>query len=215
MKKQNSDPLTRRICILAAIVTLAVLAAVFAVTAHKRASIAPVYQMKVAGLAAQTPAEAQAQCRAESGKFEVIEKKYKDVCWVWCENEDLFLVKTSAVQLVGDSKFKDFTAISFRDRHGNSREGYIVRIDKEGNELGRIALEKAEVYDFESVSMSIRESLRSGKLAFENAVYLWEKGSGEVLAVKPDSYETAADNIVTFADDGGRTRICYILDTKI
>ena len=214
-KNNNSDPLKRRICITAVIFTLAVLAVIFALIQHQRSSIAPVYEMKVSGLTANTPNEAQAQCRAQSQKFAEIKQKYRGVCWVWCGNENLYLVKSSAAELMADSEFEGFTEISFRDRRGSTHDGYIISIDAEAKELGRIELEPADEYDFERVSMSIREGLRSGSIAFENAVYLWEKGSAEVLAVRDGSFEIMEENIAAFLDDGGRERVCYILDTGI
>ena len=60
-----------------------------------------------------------------------------------------------------------------------------------------------------------RTAVASGEISYENAVYLWEKDSTEVIAVRADSYQTVQDNIVSFTDDGNVTHTCYILDTKI
>lgn len=214
-KKSRSELLKRHIYITAAVLTLAALALVFSLVKHQQAAVAPVYVMKVSGMTAQTPEEAQAQCRQEYRKFKDISDEHSDVSWAWSESGELYLVKTSAVTLMAESKYPDFSEIKFKDRRGAAHVGYIVDITDEPKELCRIELEPAEEYKLEQVSMSIRERLRSGEISCPDAVFLWEKGSGEVLAVKKDSYEIIEKNIVSFADDGGRVRICYILDTKI
>ena len=63
--------------------------------------------------------------------------------------------------------------------------------------------------------MSIRVALRSGEISYENAVYLWEKDTDLVLAVRPDTYKTVEGSIVSFTDDGNVAHTCYILDTEI
>ena len=66
-----------------------------------------------------------------------------------------------------------------------------------------------------AISAGFGGGLRSGEISYEDAVYLWDKDSTEVIAVRADSYQTVQDNIVSFTDDGNVTHTCYILDTKI
>ena len=49
--------------------------------------------------------------------------------------------------------------------------------------------------------MTVRVGLRSGDIKYENAVYLWEKDTDIVLAVRPDTYKTVEGSIVSFTDD--------------
>ena len=62
--KKRSRSNSKQVYIICAIVTLAVLGVIFGIHEYKIAQIAPVYQIRVDGLDAATPAEAQAACRA-------------------------------------------------------------------------------------------------------------------------------------------------------
>lgn len=212
-KRQGSSPAKRTYIAFAAI-TLAVLAVVFAVIMQSR-SKTPVYVLEVNGLDAETPAEAQIECRAEHEKFAKPLQNNTGCAWVWCGDNKLYLVKTTALRINTKDETQNFTAVTFDGGEGKRLEGYIIEPETPPTELGRIVLEGGEKYNFESVSMSIREGLRSGEISYENAVYLWEKDSTEVIAVRADSYQTVQDNIVSFTDDGNVTHTCYILDTKI
>lgn len=212
-KRQGSSPAKRTYIVFAAI-TLAVLAVVFAVIMQSR-SKTPVYVLEVNGLDAETPAEAQIECRAEHEKFAKPLQNNTGCAWVWCGDNKLYLVKTTALRINTKDETQNFTAVTFDGGEGKRLEGYIIEPETPPTELGRIVLEGGEKYNFESVSMSIREGLRSGEISYENAVYLWEKDSTEVIAVRADSYQTVQDNIVSFTDDGNVTHTCYILDTKI
>lgn len=212
-KRQGSSPAKRTYIAFAAI-TLAVLAVVFAVIMQSR-SKTPVYVLEVNGLDAETPAEAQIECRAEHEKFAKPLQNNTGCAWVWCGDNKLYLVKTTALRINTKDETQNFTAVTFDGGEGKRLEGYIIEPETPPTELGRIVLEGGEKYNFESVSMSIREGLRSGEISYENAVYLWEKDSTEVIAVRADSYQTVQDNIVSYTDDGNVTHTCYILDTKI
>lgn len=212
-KRQGSSPAKRTYIALAAI-TLAVLAVVFAVIMQSR-SKTPVYVLEVNGLDAETPAEAQIECRAEHEKFAKPLQNNTGCAWVWCGDNKLYLVKTTALRINTKDETQNFTAVTFDGGEGKRLEGYIIEPETPPTELGRIVLTGGEKYNFESVSMSIREGLRSGEISYENAVYLWEKDSTEVIAVRADSYQTVQDNIVSYTDDGNVTHTCYILDTKI
>lgn len=212
-KRQGSSPAKRTYIAFAAI-TLAVLAVVFAVIMQSR-SKTPVYVLEVNGLDAETPAEAQIECRAEHEKFAKPLQNNTGCAWVWCGDNKLYLVKTTALRINTKDETQNFTAVTFDGGEGKRLEGYIIEPETPPTELGRIVLTGGEKYNFESVSMSIREGLRSGEISYENAVYLWEKDSTEVIAVRADSYQTVQDNIVSYTDDGNVTHTCYILDTKI
>ena len=58
--KKRSRSNSKQVYIICAIVTIAVLAVIFGIHEYKIAQIAPVYQIRVDGLDAATPAEAQA-----------------------------------------------------------------------------------------------------------------------------------------------------------
>lgn len=212
-KRQGSSPAKRTYIAFAAI-TLAVLAVVFAVIMQSR-SKTPVYVLEVNGLDAETPAEAQIECRAEHEKFAKPLQNNTGCAWVWCGDNKLYLVKTTALRINTKDETQNFTAVTFDGSEGKRLEGYIIEPETPPTELGRIVLTDGEKYNFESVSMSIREGLRSGEISCENAVYLWEKDSTDVIAVRADSYQTVQDNIVSYTDDGNVTHTCYILDTKI
>lgn len=212
--KRQGSSLAKRTYIAFAAITLAVLAVVFAVIMQLR-SKTPVYVLEVNGLDAETPAEAQIECRAEHEKFAKPLQNNTGCAWVWCGDNKLYLVKTTALRINTKNETQNFTAVTFDGGEGKRLEGYIIEPETPPTELGRIVLTDGEKYNFESVSMSIREGLRSGEISYENAVYLWEKDSTEVITVRADSYQTVQDNIVSYTDDGNVTHTCYILDTKI
>lgn len=212
-KRQGSSPAKRTYIVYAAI-TLAVLALVFAVIMQLR-SKTPEYVLEVSGLDAQTPAEAQVECRAEHEKFAKPLLDNTGCAWVWCGDNKLYLVKTTALRINTKDETQNFTAVTFDGGEGKQLEGYIIRPETPPAELGRIVLTGGEKYDYGSVSMSVRAGLRSGEIGCTDAVYLWEKDSTEVIVARADSYQTVQDNIVSFTDDGNVTHTCYILDTKI
>ena len=212
-KRQGSSPAKRTYIVYAAI-TLAVLALVFAIIMQLR-SKTPEYVLEVSGLDAKTPAEAQIECRAEHAKFAKPLQDNTGCAWVWCGDNKLYLVKTTALRINTKDETPNYTAVTFDGGGGKRLEGYIIQPETPPTELGRIALTGGEEYDFASVSMSVRMGLRSGEISYEDAVYLWEKDSTEVIVARADSFVTVQDNIVSFTDDGNVTHTCFILDTKI
>jgi len=195
--------------------TLAALLTLFALYLHERSEAAPVYVLEVSGLNADTPADAQAQCRAEHEKYAEYAAGMDGVVWVWCGGNKLYLVKADALKLDIEAEHTDFTAVSFPDESGSTCRGYIIDPTAEPRELMRIHITDAEEFNFDLVSMSIRRSLRSGEISLTDAVYIWEAGSDTVFAVFEGSYTAVTDSIVSFTDDGDTAHTCFILDTKL
>lgn len=212
--KRRKLNLINRTNIAYAAITLAVLAVVFAFIMHFRA-LAPVYTLEVKDLDARSPAEAQAECRANHTRFSELLKEHIGCSWVWCGDSKLYLVKTSALRINSNEETANFTAVTFDGGRGKRLEGYVIDPATPPRELGRIKLTDGDKFNFESVSMTIRVALKNGDISYDNAVYLWEKDSAEVIVASADSYQTVQDNIVSFTDDGNTTHTCYILDTKI
>jgi len=209
----SSEKSKKRFYIICAAATLVLLCLAFTVIMLVMAQ-RPVYVVDLNGVSVQTPAQAQIECRADYTRFEKISKQYDACSWVWCDTK-LYLIRSSALRIDADAQESNFTAVIFRNSSGDKLSGYIIDPVTQPKELGRIELVDGEKYDFESVSMSVRVGLRDDEISYENAVYLWEKDSTLVLAVRPDTYETVQDNIVTFTDDGNAVHTCYILDTDI
>lgn len=212
-KRQGTGPAKRTFIAFAAI-TLAVLAVVFAIIMQSR-SKTPVYVLEVNGLDAKTPAEAQIECRAEHAKFAKPLQENTGCSWVWCGDNTLYLVKTAVLRINTKDETPNYTAVTFDDGEGKRLEGYIIEPEIPPTELGRIVLTDGEEYTYDTVSMSVRMGLRNGKISYDDAVFLWEKDSTEVIVARADSYQQVQDNIVSFTDDGNVTHTCYILDTKI
>lgn len=81
--KKRSRSNSKQVYIICAVVTIAVLAVIFGIHEYKIAQIAPVYQIRVDGLDATTPAEAQAACRAAYTRFAEQSEKHSGCAWVW------------------------------------------------------------------------------------------------------------------------------------
>ena len=211
----NSKRASNKVYIICAVVAVFALAIIFGVHMYRNSQVAPVYELMVEGLEAETPAEAQAACRGDHERFAEAMEKYGESSWVWCGGKTLYLVKPDALVIDTEAEPSNFTAVKFKDENRGEKSGYIVDPSIAPKELGRIELGESEEYTFENVSMTVRVGLRNGDIDYENAVYLWEKGSDLVLAVRPDTYETVEGSIVSFTDDGNVTHTCYILDTAI
>ncbi len=194
--------------------TAAVLLAVLVLVLIKASKIAPVCELKVEGLSADTPDEAQAICRADHKKFVKAANGYDDCLWVWCGGDTVYLAETDRLTVCAGTK-AGFTAVKFIDDDGAALKGYIIDPEAEPNELGRISLGESNKYTYEDVGMSIREALRDGSIDFDAAVYLWKIGTNTVFAVREDSYTVIDGTNVMFVDDGGQTCFCRILDTDI
>lgn len=200
------------ICIAVTLLAVLLLVGVFF---HLRAQVAPVLTLTVEGLKAETPAEAQAMCRADSNSYAKYMKNRDGCSWVWCGEDVLYLVRPEALHIDAKAENVGFPAVTFKDEHGASFSGYIIDPTGAPNEIGRIRIDIADEYNYDNVSMSVRVALRNGEISYDGAVYLWEKGSSEVFAARADSYTVIDGNLVSFVDDGGVTRVCYILDTKL
>lgn len=211
----RSKQASKKVYIICAIVAMLVLAVVFCLHMYRNSQVAPVYKLKVEGLEAETPAQAQAACRGDHERFAEAMEKYGENSWVWCGGKTLYLVKSDVLTIDTEAEPSNFTAVKFKDENHDVKSGYIIDPSIAPKELGRLEISESEEYTFENVSMTVRVGLRSGDIDYENAVYLWEKGSDLVLAVRPDTYETVEGSIVSFTDDGNVTHTCYILDTAI
>ncbi len=213
--RRKSGRSSKKVYIICAVVTVLVLGVVFGVHRYKISQVAPVYVLEADNLSAQTPAEAQAACRADYLRFAEIMEQYEGCTWVWTGKSTLYLVKPEALEIDASAEETGFTAVKFTDAKGKTQSGYMLDPATEPVELGRISIEQAQEYNYENVSMTVRVGLRSGDISYENAVYLWEKDTSLVLAVRPDTYKTVEGNIVSFTDDGNVTHTCYILDTSL
>lgn len=215
MRASDSEKKPKRFHIICIAATAAIILVVLALFIHQRNQVAPILVLDVEGLSAETPAQAQIQCRADCKRYQEYMKYESDCSWVWCGGSKLYLTRSEALHIDTAAESTGFTAVTFKDKRCKDLHGYIIEPQKAGNELGRIQIEEDGEYTFDNVSMSVRVALREGKIAYANAVYLWEKGSAEVIVAAADSYTVIDGGLVSFADDGGEIRICYILDTKL
>lgn len=213
--RRRIDNKQKRVYIICAIVTLVILGVMFGVYKHRLSRVAPVLEIRVDNLEAQTPAEAQAACRGDYARFAEAMEGHEGCAWVWTGKHMLYLVRPEALEIAASAEETGFTAVKFKTANGKTKSGYIIDPATEPVELGRIKVTDAQEINYESVSMTVRTALRSGEISYENAVYLWEKDTDLVLAVRPDTYKTVEGSIVSFTDDGGVTHTCYILDTEI
>ena len=204
----------RKLLIICTVATIAVLALAFALITNAKAKV-PAYVLEVKGLAAESPAQAQAELREDYERFAKLSAEHAGCSWVWAGGEKLYLINANALKINTDNDVINFTAVKFKDDKGNSLKGYIIDPAVQPKELGRIQIVNSDEFTYDNVSMSVRVGLRSGEIDYEDAIYLWEKGSSEVLAVRPDTFELIEGHIVSFTDDGNQTHTCYILDTKI
>ena len=213
--RRRIDKKQKQVYIICAIVTLVILGVMFGVYKHRLSRVAPVLEIRVDTLEAQTPAEAQAACRGDYARFAEAMEGHEGCAWVWTGKHKLYLVRPEALEIAASAEETGFTAVKFKTSNGKTKSGYIIDPATEPVELGRIKVTDAQEINYESVSMTVRTALRSGEISYENAVYLWEKDTDLVLAVRPDTYKTVEGSIVSFTDDGGVTHTCYILDTEI
>ncbi len=213
--RRRSRNSSKQVYIICAVVTLVVLGVIFGIHKYKISQVAPVYQVHIDDLEAATPAEAQAACRADYQRFAAESEKYPGCAWVWTGKRTLYLVKPDALEINAAAEETGFTAVKFINASGKQRKGFIIDPTTEPVELGRIKIDDAKEYNYDNVSMTIRVGLRSGEINYENAVYLWEKDTDLVLAVRSDTYKTVEGSIVSFTDDGNVTHTCYVLDTEI
>ena len=174
------------------------------------------YKLTVKGLVADNPADAQAQCRADNEYFAGLQKQFSGNCWVWTGDNVVYLVRSSKLTVViDDNNSTGFTKVRFIDHNGISLSGYIIDPVSESSVLGKILLDEEQELDFDKISMSVRVSMRNGDVDFGEAVYLWETGTRNVYAVKPEAVTITDGVIASFTDDGGNVILGYILDTDL
>lgn len=213
--RRSSGKKIKSVYIICAAVVVAALGLIYGIHRYNISQVAPVYVMKVEGLACETPAEAQAACRGDYAKFAETQSGYDGCAWVWTGEDSLYLVKSEALELNPAAEETGFTAVTFLNPNGKRLGGWVIDPATEPVELGRIEITDGGEYTFENVSMTVRVGIRNGEISYENAVYLWEKDSDTVLAVRPDTYKAVEGSIVSFTDDGNVTHTCYILDTAV
>jgi len=206
----------RKLYIICVAVTLAALIGVFLLVMNGSRQVAPLYELTVKGLSADTPQEAQMICRADSSYYRSVIEPYSDCCWVWTGDERLYVVRTAALNVDPQTdKSTGFTYVRFKDMHGVRHSGYIIDPTVEANEIARVKITNAEDFNIDNVSMSIRDSIRKNVLKYENAVYVWEKGQDFVYVLKEDAVTKVEDNICSFTDDGDTLHVGFMLDVRI
>ena len=196
------------------IITAVVLFAVLIVVLIYTSRIAPVCKLNVKGLSADSPADAQALCRADYAKFKKASEGHEGCVWVWCGKGAVFLTNADDLTIIAGSE-SGFTHVSFIDEDGTEMTDYVIDPESPPNELGRISLSGDGPFNYEDVGMSIRQALRAGELDYDGALYLWKVGTNTVFAVKPDAYTLIDGTQVSFTDDGSQLCFCRILDTDI
>lgn len=216
MKLFNRDISLKQLCIICAIVTATVLVATFFLILHINHQSAPIYEINVKGLAADTPQDAQAQCRTDHEYYASLLKPHKDCFWVWGEEDRLYALSGKALGINPDSgRSSGFTYVDFRDRRGIKHSGYIIDPTVEPVELARVSIAGSESRNIENVSMSIRDSIRRDILQYENAAYVWEKGQSFVYVLKKDAVTKIEGAVCSFKDDGSTQRVGFLIDTRI
>ena len=215
MLKLNNIP-PKKLYIICAAVTVTVLLLVLALVIHANLTTAPLYEITVRGLAAETPQDAQAVCRADCEYYRSVIGPHKNCCWVWCGNDKLYIIRYSALKIDPDTdSVTGFTRVNFKDRGGRRLTGHIIDPTAEPVEIARVRITDSEKFSLDNVSMSVRESIRNGIISYENAVYVWEKGRNFVYALKEDAITALEGHVCTFTDDGDELHVGFLLDTRI
>ena len=202
--------------LLCLLIALAIMVLVMHIVIGRNNEIAPAYEVTVKDLVASCPEDVQEFCRPDWEYYSSILKKHDNCVWVWCGGNRLFAVRADRLTLDPEScRLGKFVEVHYTDQRGRDCEGYIIDLSSPPVELARIRLTDARRYDFENVSMTIRSGIRSGELTYEDVFYLWEKGRDFVYVIPQSAVTTAGDKFGCFTDDGGRMRVCHILDTDI
>ena len=204
----------RKRLIIWASVTFFVLAVIFCVIMGIRAKM-PMYMISVDGLDASSPAQAQRLCRENYQRFAAMKNEHPNCEFVWCGKNRIYMLLPYALESIPDSENTGFDSVRFYSTGGIKTRGYIIRPELPNQELGIIDLVNGNRFDFESVSMSVRVGLRKGEIPFNDAVFIWEKDSKKVFAVKKTAVFGQPGADTQFVDDGGVIRNCVILDTRI
>lgn len=214
LKKRNKEHSPKKRRIIWASVTLAILAVIFGIFMYERAWL-PLSVVELTGDVPDTPSQVQRMCRQSSEKFAAIAKEYPDCVFVWNGDEKIFAIRKEFLEDKKSTVDSNFVRVKFYNNKGVRTRGYIIDPVTRANELGTVEIENAEKLTFDSVSMSVRVSLRKGELSYKDAVYLWKGGSSEVLVVRSDAIKDPKALTVEFTDDGGDTAVYRVLDTKI
>lgn len=214
LKKRNMEHSPKKRRIIWASVTLAILAVIFGIFMYERAWL-PLSVVELTGDVPDTPSQVQRMCRQSSEKFAAIAKEYPDCVFVWNGDEKIFAIRKEFLEDKKSTVDSNFVRVKFYNNKGVRTRGYIIDPVTRANELGTVEIENAEKLTFDSVSMSVRVSLRKGELSYKDAVYLWKGGSSEVLVVRSDAIKDPKALTVEFTDDGGDTAVYRVLDTKI
>ena len=167
------------------------------------------------GLSARTPAEAQTELRTQADSFAKIKSEHENCSFVWCGSDEIYLVRNDKLEHIKQDSSEKFERVRLYVTSGLRVRGYIIDPCRKSSELGRIELVDGKVYDLDTVSMSVRVGLRNGDIDYGDAVYLWEKGSREVIAVKNGSVTASAGETVSYLDDGEVRHECLVLDTNL
>ena len=88
---------SNKVYIICATVAVLALAVIFGLFLSRNRQVAPVYELEVEGLEAETPAEAQAACRGDHERFAEAMEKYGENSWVWCGGKTLYLVESDVL----------------------------------------------------------------------------------------------------------------------
>lgn len=205
----------RKRVIIWACVTLGLLAVIFGVFMYERSWL-PMSVVELIGeKVPDSPSQVQRMCRANNERFADISRQYPDCVFVWNGNDKLYLIRKDAFEEKKNNVDTGFEQVKYYNTKGMRSRGYIIDPVTPPNELGVIKIDNAAELTYDSVGMSIRESIRKDEINYKDAIYLWKTGSDEVLVVKKSAIEDPKADSVHFTDDGGETGLYYILDTRL
>ena len=179
--KSEAEATQKQVYIICAIVTLAVLGVIFGIHEYKIAQIAPVYQIRVDGLDAATPAGLRLPAARHIRALPSRARNTRAALGCGQEKRRFTSSNPETLEIDASAEETGFTAVSFLNASGKRLHGYIIDPVTAPVELGRIKISDAKEYTYDNVSMTVRVGLRSGDIKYENAVYLWEKDTDLVL----------------------------------
>ena len=112
--RRRIDKKQKQVYIICAIVTLVILGVMFGIYKHRLSRVAPVLEIRVENLEAQTPAEAQAACRGDYTRFAEAMEGHEGCAWVWTGKHKLYLVRPEALEIAASAEETGFTAVKFK-----------------------------------------------------------------------------------------------------
>lgn len=210
----RTDDSRRKAVFVCIAVTVVILTAIFVTVMLLRARL-PELVVAADGLSAKTPAEAQTELRRQADSFAKIKAAHTDCVFVWCGTDKLYLVRTDKITPIDRDENDNFERVRIYNANGLTVRGYIVDPCKESVELGRIKLVDSKKAKADNVAMTVRIGLREGEIDYTDAVYLWEKGSKEVIVLKSSAVTAKPGKTVSYVDDGEVRHECIVLDTKL